>query len=49
MIEANGSFPLPGFEQNGLNGTEENNFEHRDHIQNNFANNGYGEQGRDNI
>ena len=49
MMETSSSFPLPGFEQNGLNGIEENNFEHRSHISNNVSNNGYGEQGRCNL
>ena len=41
----NGSFPLPGFEENGLDNNEEHNFDQRDQFENHALQNGYREQG----
>ena len=41
----NGSYPLPGFEENGLDNNDDQNFDHRDQIESNALQNGYREQG----
>ena len=43
--QTNGSYPLPGFEENGLDNNDDQHFDHRDQIESNALQNGYREQG----
>ena len=43
--QTNGSYPLPGFEENGLDNNDDQHFDNRDQIESNALQNGYREHG----
>ena len=45
LRQTNGSYPLPGFEENGLDDNDDQHFDNRDQMESNALQNGYREHG----